>query len=182
MRPYVLGFVMAMLLVPPSAEIRAANAVAPPDGAKEAGAAVHPYAGLDQKAFWQATERDRRSPTELPGITGSFEHPSPHGPKRSAGEAKPGERARAPFDEPEILCPATGCGYAPDVVLLKLKPEAELLVSAGRAAFTSDALNSLLSENGLDLAEPVFSGVARPRAGSQILRPDGQFTEAPDLT
>jgi subtilisin family serine protease len=183
MRKILLMLLVLAALAPFLGAISAASAaVSAPDPVKDGEASAHPYAGLDQKAFWQAVERDRRSPTEMPGVTGSLEHPSPHGPKRTGSEVKAGARARAPFDEPEVHCPATGCGFVADVVLVKLDPGMEVVAGTARATFTSDDLNRVLNEQGFDQVEAVFPGAERPPVGTQIVRPDGQVIAAPDLT
>lgn len=90
MRRILLLLLVLAALAPVYGGLSAANAAGPAlEPAKVGEAAAHPYAGLDPKSFWQAVERDRRSPTEMPGVTGSFEHPSPHGPKRTGSEVSP---------------------------------------------------------------------------------------------
>lgn len=168
MRRILLLLLVLAALAPVNGGLSAANSAGSAAAPAEVGeAAAHPYAGLDPKSFWQAVERDRHSPTEMPGVTGSFEHPSPHGPKRTGSEVKPGARARAPFDEPEVHCPATGCGFVADVILLKLDPGTEVVAGSARAAFTSDALNQVLNAHGLEQVEPVFPGVERPSVGTR---------------
>ncbi|MBK8640555.1 MAG: S8 family serine peptidase [Chromatiaceae bacterium] len=141
--------------------------------------------------------RDRLSPTDLPGATGSAQHPSQYGPARNDPAQGIPKHAYSPFDpatSTQSHCPSKGCDYAPDAVLIKLKPEVSVAAPAqGRLAGAALALDEpgivsepdliqTLADQGFEALVPLFPAAAKPIAGARALRPDGQEVDLPDLT
>jgi hypothetical protein len=123
--------------------------------------------------------RDRLSPTDLPGATGSAQHPSQYGPARNDPAQGIPKHAYSPFDpatSTQSHCPSKGCDYAPDAVLIKLKPEVSVAAPAAAGArqaavsldepgvLSEPELARALWDQGLDELQPLFPGASQPVA------------------
>jgi subtilisin family serine protease len=141
--------------------------------------------------------RDRLSPTDLPGATGSAQHPSQYGPARNDPAQGIPKHAYSPFDpatSTQSHCPSKGCDYAPDAVLIKLKPEVSVAAPAAAGArqaavsldepgvLSEPELARALWDQGLDELQPLFPGASQPVAGAMATRRDGVQVDLPDLT
>ena len=145
---------------------------------------------------YQQFRRERMSPTDLPGATGSAQHPSQYGPQRNDPDLGIPQHAYSPFDpatNAQSHCPSNGCDYAPDAVLIKLKPEVSVAAATGTlqgAALSLDEpgivsepdLAQTLWDQGFDALEPLFPGATPPAAGAMATQSDGVQVKLPDLT
>ena len=144
---------------------------------------AHPYNHLGRAAFWQAVERDRMSPTQMRGATGSFHFPSPHGPFRNDPEQGIPKHAYSPFNREEVHCPSGGCDYVPDVLLVRFRPEVTVSHQRGAAPqFNRASLNEFFADLPVREVRRVFANATPPQPGARVTRPDGQEVPLPDLT
>lgn len=148
-------------------------------------ASEHPYAGLSGSRFWQAVERDRLSPTQMPGATGLAHRPSPHGPFRHDPALAIPRHAYSPFDRETVHCPSGGCEYLDGVLLVKLKPRRdEGFATMGERGTVSapSALDAFLDQLPVQTMERVFPNAVAPAAGAMVETPRGDWIPQPDLT
>jgi subtilisin family serine protease len=140
---------------------------------------------------YEQSVRDRMSPTDLPGATGSAAHPSHYGPRRTDPSQGTPRHAYSPFDAAATTkshCPADGCKHATNAVLVKLEPT--VAVASPKAAgarlsamsVSEPDLSQVLMEQGLEELEPLFPGAAKPARKAMAMRADGTQVAMPDLT
>jgi subtilisin family serine protease len=140
---------------------------------------------LSTTEYFKQVMRDRISPTEMPGVTGSVQHPSRYGPKRNDPAQGVPRYAYSPFEEKnstEVHCPSGGCDYMPGVALIKLAPEESFAKHRAMGEqFSEPELNRIIQEHALDI-EPLFPDAVQPLVGTRVVRPDGKKVDVPDLT
>jgi subtilisin family serine protease len=169
----------------------------PAAGKVDTGAITAEGEPLSILEHYKQFRRDRLSPTDLPGATGSAQHPSQYGPARNDPAQGIPQHAYSPFDpatSTQSHCPSKGCDYAPDAVLIKLKPEVSVAAPAAAGArqaavsldepgvLSEPELARALWEQGLDELQPLFPGASQPVAGAMATRRDGVEVDLPDLT